>query len=100
MKMTRARLRALCGLLPIAGLLLTAFASAQDAPPSKESLRELYPGKPYSPHADKNFSAWPLWGDTHVHTSYSMDAGAFGARLDMNDACRFARGEEVVSSTG
>ena len=29
-----------------------------------------------------------------------MDAGAFGARLDLGDAYRFARGEEVVSSIG
>ena len=29
-----------------------------------------------------------------------MDAGAFGARLGPPDAYRFARGEEVVSSTG
>jgi hypothetical protein len=29
-----------------------------------------------------------------------MDAGAFGARLDPNDAYRFARGEEVKSNNG
>jgi hypothetical protein len=41
-----------------------------------------------------------LWGDTHLHTSMSMDAGAFGNRLGIDQAYRFARGEEVVSSTG
>jgi hypothetical protein len=40
------------------------------------------------------------WGDTHLHTGMSMDAGAFGARLTPSDAYRFARGEEVTSSTG
>jgi hypothetical protein len=30
----------------------------------------------------------------------SVDAGLFGARLGLEDAYRFARGEEVVSSTG
>jgi hypothetical protein len=30
----------------------------------------------------------------------SMDAGAFGARLTPEDAHRFARGEELISSTG
>ena len=30
----------------------------------------------------------------------SFDAGAFGARLTPRDAYRFARGEEVVSSSG
>ena len=36
----------------------------------------------------------------HTHTSFSMDAGAFGARLDPSDAYRFAKGEEVVASSG
>jgi hypothetical protein len=40
------------------------------------------------------------WGDTHLHTGMSMDAGAFGARLTPADAYRFARGEELTSSTG
>ena len=41
-----------------------------------------------------------LWGDTHLHTSYSMDAGLFGNRLPPEEAYRFARGEKVTSSTG
>ncbi len=41
-----------------------------------------------------------LWGDTHLHTSYSADAGFFGNTLDPEKAYRLARGEEVVSSTG
>jgi hypothetical protein len=40
------------------------------------------------------------WGDTHLHTDLSMDAGAFGNRIGMDEAYRFARGEEVTSSTG
>ena len=40
------------------------------------------------------------WGDTHLHTSNSVDAFAFGVRLGPEDALRFARGEEVTSSTG
>ena len=42
----------------------------------------------------------PFFGDTHLHTSSSFDAVAFGNRLGPEDAYRFARGEEVVSSTG
>ena len=41
-----------------------------------------------------------LCGDTHLHTGNSLDAGAFGARLLPGDAHRFARGEELTSSTG
>jgi len=68
--------------------------------PSKESLSDLYPGKAYSPYAQRSFPSRPLWGDTHLHTGLSVDAGLFGARLSLEDAYRFARGEEVVSSTG
>ncbi|MFO1256255.1 MAG: DUF3604 domain-containing protein [Sphingomonadaceae bacterium] len=40
------------------------------------------------------------WGDTHLHTANSPDAFGFGNRLEPEDALRFARGEEVTSSTG
>lgn len=54
----------------------------------------------YSPYAQRDFPDQPLWGDTHLHTAISFDAGAFGATLLPADAYRFARGEEVISSTG
>lgn len=41
-----------------------------------------------------------LWGDTHLHTSNSVDAFGFGVRLDPEDALRFAMGEEVTATTG
>jgi len=41
-----------------------------------------------------------FWGDTHLHTSNSVDAFGFGTRLDPEAALRFAKGEEVESSTG
>ena len=56
--------------------------------------------EPYSPYAQRNFPNRPLWGDTHLHTAVSFDAGAFGARLLPPDAYRFAKGEEVISSSG
>ncbi len=40
------------------------------------------------------------FGDTHLHTALSMDAGAFGNRLGMDEAYQFARGDEVTSTTG
>jgi hypothetical protein len=68
--------------------------------PSKESLSDLYTGKAYSPYAQRNFPDRVFWGDTHLHTGLSMDAGLFGARLGLDDAYRFARGEEVMASSG
>jgi Protein of unknown function (DUF3604) len=41
-----------------------------------------------------------LWGDTHLHTSNSVDAFGFGVRLGPEEALRFARGEEVTASMG
>ncbi len=65
-----------------------------------EKVGKSFPARPYSPYAGRNFPTRPLFGDTHLHTSYSMDAGAFGARVGPLDAYRFARGEEITASSG
>jgi hypothetical protein len=68
---------------------------------TKEQADKVFPsGRPYSPYAARSFPTRPLFGDTHLHTAVSFDAGVFGARLTPRDAYRFARGEEVVSNTG
>ena len=80
---------------------LSFVAGAQDAVPPKEGLQNAFPEQSkFSPYAGRNFPTQVFWGDTHVHTGMSFDAGAFGARLMPRDAYRFARGEELVSSTG
>jgi len=74
---------------------------AQDPTPPAEGLAGAFPAqKHYSPYAGRNFPVRVFWGDTHLHTGMSMDAGAFGARLKPKDAYRFAKGEELTSSTG
>ncbi|MFM5950239.1 MAG: DUF3604 domain-containing protein, partial [Novosphingobium sp.] len=53
--------------------------------------------------AEVKNTAYPeqvYWGDTHLHTSNSVDAFGFGNRLDPEAALRFAKGEEVESTTG
>jgi tetratricopeptide (TPR) repeat protein len=68
---------------------------------SKEKAEKVHPAKPlYSPYAGRNYPTRPYFGETHLHTAASMDAGAFGARLTPRDAYRFARGEEVTASSG
>jgi hypothetical protein len=54
----------------------------------------------YSPYTDENMPTRIFWGDTHLHTRNSPDAGFLGNTLSPEDAYRFARGEEVTSSTG
>ncbi len=66
----------------------------------KSALDRIEQKRPYSPYTGRDFPARPLFGDTHVHTSFSMDAGAFGARLGPRDAYRFAKGEELTASSG
>ncbi len=85
-----------CALLLI-GSATIGFAQIA---PSKESLSDLYPGKAYSPYAERSFPDRVFWGDTHLHTGLSMDAGLFGARLGLDEAYRFARGEQVTASSG
>ena len=69
-------------------------------PPDPEVLSQSYTGTSYSPYAGRGFPSRVYWGDTHLHTGLSMDAGAFGNTLGLEEAYRFARGEEVTTSTG
>lgn len=41
-----------------------------------------------------------LWGDQHIHSAWSADAGLANATLTPEDAVRFARGESVKYHTG
>jgi hypothetical protein len=54
----------------------------------------------YSPYARHDFPERVYFGDTHLHTAYSADAGLAGNTLGPDAAYRFAKGETVVSSTG
>ena len=57
-------------------------------------------GKPeFSPYAGRDFPTKVLWGDTHLHTAVSVDAGTM-CRVGQEDAFRFARGEEIVTTHG
>jgi hypothetical protein len=54
----------------------------------------------YSPYLQQDFPNQVFFGDTHLHTSYSADAGMVGNTLGPDAAYRFAKGEAVTSSTG
>ncbi|WP_455207007.1 DUF3604 domain-containing protein [Kaarinaea lacus] len=68
--------------------------------PDLEKDSALFEKPSYSPYANYKFPTRVLWGDSHVHTGWSVDAGAFGNTLGPEKALRFARGEEVISATG
>ena len=87
----------------IAALTLPGGALAQTGAGHPEDMSE--PTKIFSPYvertvADSNFAEGVYWGDTHLHTSYSTDAGMMGNKLGPEEAYRFARGEEVLTSHG
>ena len=90
--------------LSIFAAMASSFAAEQTSKSPGlpiDKIDKIHPTKPaYSPYANRSFPSMPLFGDTHLHTSYSMDAGASGTRLDARDAYRFARGEQVTSNTG
>ena len=87
--------------LVVAGLTAHA-AAAQDAGNHEAATpaavaRVIKPE--FSPYAGRSFPTRPLFGDTHLHTAISVDAGTMN-RLGQEDAFRFARGEEVTSTGG
>lgn len=96
--------------LVAAVLLAPPALHAQEPPPqapgiagavTEEAASRSFPTRPpYSPYAGRSFPTRPYFGDTHLHTGFSMDAGAFGARLSPRDAHRFAKGEELIASSG
>ena len=71
---------------------------AQDVSITKQDVR--IGEKEYSPYLYQAFPQRVFWGDTHLHTSYSTDAGLIGNRLGPDEALRFAKGEKVVASGG
>jgi hypothetical protein len=82
----------------LSGLALATWAPAQEFAVEPETLNANE--RHYSPAVGQNFPTRVFWGDTHLHTSYSTDAGMAGATLGLDEAYRFARGEEVRSHTG
>lgn len=79
------------GLAVLAGLLVQ-IACASSA---------LAGTKSYSPYAGEAFPRAVFWGDTHVHSSWSVDAGNSGnTRVTPDLAYRFARGEEITAHNG
>ncbi len=88
----------------LAGLLAASVGTTSHGqvppPPDGKLLSPNYTGTAYSPYAGRDFPSNLYWGDTHLHTDMSMDAGAFGNRLGLDEAYRFARGEQVKASGG
>ena len=95
MKSKTVKTLALAGLIA-ASVALPALAEEFNVKPEHVNKQE----RNYSPAVGQNFPLRVYWGDTHLHTSYSTDAGMVGTTLGPEEAYRYARGEEVTSNTG
>lgn len=79
-------------------LAMGASAFAQDLHIQQKDFKS--PKIEYSPYVEDHFPNRVYFGDTHLHTSWSTDAGMVGASLGPDEAYRVSRGEEVTSHLG
>ena len=79
-------------------VLKTVIAACAVACFASSLARASEPG--YSPYVDLSYPTQVYWGDTHLHTTNSLDARTMGVTLDVEDAYRFARGEQVIATHG
>lgn len=86
--------------LIVVSMLILSYAPvfAQEIQHNPQTIQPAE--KEYSPYLNHNYPDRVFWGDTHLHTAYSTDAGLFGNRISPDEAYRFAKGEIVTSSTG
>ncbi len=88
-------------LLPVVAALLVptdvTFASDQELVVTEEDFKQ---DPVYSPYAGRAYPDQVFFGDTHFHTEVSFDAGLIGTNIDIHEAFRFARGEQITSNTG
>lgn len=88
------------------GLIAASWAHGSDTRsgqgPNTPAVADSPPSavQTYSPYARQAYASRVFFGDTHLHTAYSADAGLAGNSLGPDAAYRFAKGELVVSSTG
>jgi hypothetical protein len=90
----------------ILGLAATLAMASSDITPDKgkvvdykQNVVEGIGQSDFSPYAGRDFPTEVFWGDTHLHTAVSVDAGTMN-RIGQEDAFRFARGEEIITTHG
>lgn len=81
-------------------LLLIATIATTSTQTLASSTKPTEAAKKYSPPANTTHATNVYWGDSHLHTGLSLDAGLFGNTLGPDEAWRLARGERIIASTG
>ncbi len=90
---------AIAMLLLVTTATLTTVATAQDLTPSEEAVLEKHAKTEFSPYVGREYPTNVFWGETHLHTAVSVDAGTM-CWVGQEDAYRFARGEEITTTHG
>ena len=84
-------------------LFISTCFYAQQVGEMKMDMKEgenIHQKRGYSPYSGRYFPTQVYWGDTHLHTSNSLDARAFGTTLGPEEAYKLARGEEITATHG
>ncbi|MGA9443931.1 MAG: DUF3604 domain-containing protein [Methyloceanibacter sp.] len=95
MKTCSVILSSMAALLVTGGCVSSTLADQLPTMDGTADLAKLQ----FSPYVGRDFPTKVYWGDTHLHTAVSVDAGTMN-RIGQEDAFRFARGEEVTTTHG
>ncbi|MCT4623580.1 MAG: DUF3604 domain-containing protein, partial [Schleiferiaceae bacterium] len=82
----------------LAASLIVSCGNQENSDQTEEATPEVKTSS--SESASSGYATKVYFGDTHLHTELSMDAGAFGNRIGLDEAYKFAKGEEVTASSG
>lgn len=100
-RLTLVAVAVCCSLISIPSYAETSTSVTTDAGTiNSKNVARFFQQKGYSPYAGRSYPTHPLWGELHLHTSWSADAIAGGTRVGPDEALNYAEGKEIKSSTG
>ena len=87
------------GMVVLAAASMPSISESQEYVPSKDAVVENISQTEFSPYVGREYPTDVFWGETHLHTAVSVDAGTM-CRVGQEDAYRFARGETITTTHG